>query len=100
MTELLILEFDGVLETDYARVNAHLGLDPQSGAGNWPAGLITHLAGISEDGVGYVIEVWQSQQAQADFLQSRLGPAMAAGGVTGSPKVSWARVIGHHNRGL
>jgi hypothetical protein len=100
MAELLILEFDGVNETDYARVNTHLGLDPETGAGDWPPGLITHLAGIREDGVGYVIEVSQSQQAQAEFMQSRLGPAMAAGGVTGTPNLSWARVIGHHNPSL
>jgi hypothetical protein len=100
MAELLVLEFDGVDETDYAKVNAQLGLDPETGAGEWPAGLITHLTGLGEDGLGYVVEVWQSQQAQAEFMQSRLGPAMAAGGVTRTPKVTWARVVGHHSPGL
>jgi hypothetical protein len=99
MAELLLLEFDGVDETDYAKVNAQLGLDPETGAGDWPAGLITHLTGLGEDGRGYVVEVWQSQQAQAEFMQSRLGPAMATGGVTSTPKVTWARVVGHHSPG-
>jgi hypothetical protein len=34
MAELLVLEFDGVDETDYAKVNAQLGLDPKTGAGS------------------------------------------------------------------
>ena len=100
MAELLVLEFDGVDETDYATVNAQLGLDPKTGAGEWPVGLITHLAGIKEGGSAYVIEVWESQEAQAEFTQSRLGPAMAAGGVTATPRVTWARLIGQHNPGL
>lgn len=100
MAELLVLEFDGVDETDYANVNAQLGIDPQTGAGEWPAGLITHLAGVKEGGSAYVIEVWESQQAQAEFMQSRLSAAMSAGGITATPKVTWARLVGHHNPGL
>ena len=100
MAELLMLDFDGVDEADYLNVNRALGLDPSTGAGDWPAGLITHVAGVSDDGHGYVIEVWESQQAQADFMNSRLGPAMAGGGVNAVPQVTWARVMGHHNPGL
>jgi hypothetical protein len=100
MAELLVLEFDGVDEADYAKVNAQLGLDPQTGAGEWPAGLITHLTGLVEGGSAYVIEVWESQEAQAEFMQSRLGPAMAAGGVTATPTVTWARLLAHQNPGL
>ncbi len=43
MAELLILDFDGVVEADYLEVNRELGLDPKTGAGDWPAGLITHV---------------------------------------------------------
>ena len=45
MTELLILEFDGVTESEYRNVNAELGIDPETGKGYWPAGLITHSPG-------------------------------------------------------
>jgi hypothetical protein len=100
MAELLMLEFDGLDETDYAEVNAQLGLDPKTGAGDWPAGLISHLAGVEEGGSAYVIEVWESQEAQAAFMQSRLGAALAAGGVSATPKVTWARLVGHQNPGL
>jgi len=30
----------------------------------------------------------------------RLGAALAAGGVTATPKVTWARLLGHQNPGL
>jgi hypothetical protein len=100
MAELLILDFEGLDEADYVKVNSELGLDPGTGAGDWPAGLITHVAGVSDAGHGYVIEVWESQQAQADFMTSRLGAAMAEGGVSAVPQVTWARVMGHHNPGL
>jgi hypothetical protein len=100
MAELLILDIDGVDQATYDKVNAELGLDPNTGAGDWPAGLITHIAGVSDAGHGYVIEVWESQQAQADFMNSTLGAAMAKGGVAAAPQVTWARVIGQHNPGL
>ncbi len=98
MAELLILEFEGLKEADYAKVNAELGLDPQTGAGEWPAGLIDHVAAVTEDHA-YVIEVWESQQAQAQFMQARLGPALGAAGVAAIPKVTWARVVGSHSPG-
>jgi hypothetical protein len=100
MAELLILDFDGVDEAAYLKVNGELGLDPNTGAGDWPAGLITHLAGVSDAGHGYVIEVWESRQAQDDFMSSRLGAAIAAGGITTTPQVTWAHVMGHHNPGI
>lgn len=100
MAELLILGFDGVGEADYLKVNEALGIDASTGDGDWPPGLITHVAGTAEDGRGYVVEVWESQQAQADFMGSRLGAALAAGGVSAVPQVTWARVMGHHNPGL
>jgi hypothetical protein len=42
----------------------------------------------------------RAQEAQAEFMQSRLGPAMAAGGVTATPTVTWARLLAHQNPGL
>jgi hypothetical protein len=100
MAELLILDFDGLDEADYRKVNSELGIDPDTGEGDWPAGLITHVAGMSDAGHAYVVEVWESQQAQADFMNSRLGAALASGGVSAVPQVTWARVVGHQNPGL
>jgi hypothetical protein len=40
MAEGLILEFDGVGRAQYEAVNARLGIDIESGQGDWPAGLV------------------------------------------------------------
>ena len=32
-------------EAEYAAVNKHLGIDMQTGQGDWPAGLLSHAAG-------------------------------------------------------
>lgn len=99
MSELLVLEFDGLDETDYAKVNAELGIDPETGAGDWPAGLVSHTAGLADDGRAYVIEVWESRQAQAEFMENRLAGALAASGVTATPNVTWGHVVGHASPG-
>ena len=52
MSELLILEFEGFGAKDYERVNEILGINQDTGDGDWPAGLHTHLAGPTEGGAG------------------------------------------------
>lgn len=94
MPELLILEFDGIDETQYDKVNAHLGVDPRGGAGDFPPGLITHLAAIGEDGTFSVVEAWESRQAQEEFMKA-LGPALASAGIADPPTVTWRRLVGH-----
>lgn len=96
MAELLILQFpSGVGETEYWAVNDQLGIDMRSGQGDWPPGLQTHLAGPADDGSFVVTEVWASRDDQAKFMESRLGAALHAGGVTSAPTVTWASVVGH-----
>ena len=46
----LILEFEGVTTREYYAVNKELGIDPDSGEGNWPDGLVAHSAGLNEAG--------------------------------------------------
>lgn len=100
MTELLILEMDDVDESVYAKANAALELDPATGAGEWPAGLISHIAGVSPaTGRGYVVEIWESQEAQHEFMSTRLGAAMAKAGIDSQPTVTWARVMGQYHPG-
>ena len=93
MAELLILEFEGATESDYCNVSAQLGIDPDTGEGDVPAGQLTHLAGLTEDGRLVIAESWESREAQAEFTENRLGPAIAKAGVTATPKVTWAGVI-------
>jgi len=99
MAELLILEFEGVSEADYRRVSSLLGIDVDTGKGDWPAGQITHHAALGEGGRAFVVESWTSREAQAEFMQNRLGAAMAQGGVTATPKLTWATLIGEHYPG-
>lgn len=96
MPEALILEFTGLNEADYAAVNSHLGIDMHTGQGDWPAGLLSHAAGPAEGGTFIVSEVWSSRAEQGAFMESRLGAALAAGGVTAMPSVRWVSLVAYH----
>ena len=97
MAEGLILEFDGLSMEDYQRVNALLGIDMESGEGDWPAGLHTHVGG-AKDGGWVVFELWASRADQERFLEQRLGPALAKAGIEGPPaRMEWIEVSAHRN---
>jgi hypothetical protein len=99
MPEALILEFTELGEAEYAAVNKQLGIDAATGTGDWPPGLISHCAGTADDGAFIVAEVWSSRAEQGAFMHSRLGAALAAGGVTGAPKVRWVPLLAYHTPG-
>ena len=89
MAEGLILEFDGLTKAHYEAVNALLGIDVVTRAGDWPAGLLFHAGGAKAGG-WVVFEVWQTRDDQARFLDERLGPALQAGGVAAPPtRAEW-----------
>ncbi len=91
-----MLEFDGFDKDDYAKVNSILGIDMDSGEGDWPPGLLSHSAGRTETG-WTVIEVWESREAQDEFMKSRLGAALQQAGVNGPPKrAEWTKLHRHH----
>lgn len=86
----IILAFpSGLGEAEYDAVNATIGWNPRTDEGDHPAGLQSHTAGTSPEG-WIVVEVWDSKDAQAAFLESRLGPALA-----GLPELSvtWFDVV-------
>jgi hypothetical protein len=93
MAEALILEFDGIGQAEYELVNKELGIDTATREGDWPGGLLMHAAGLAESGALVVTEVWSSRQEQATFMESRLGAALGAGGVTAPPKVTWVSLL-------
>ncbi|HEY1855657.1 MAG TPA: hypothetical protein VGG40_13820 [Solirubrobacterales bacterium] len=96
MADGLILEFDGLSADTYARVNDALGIDMETGEGDWPEGLVTHIAAAGDGGF-VVYEVWRSRADQEQFMEERLGPALAAGGVEGPPsRVEWLQLTAHH----
>ena len=96
MAELFILEFEGFEKEDYEKVNSFLGVDMQSGEGDWPQGLLTHSAGRSDKG-WMVVEVWESREAQERFMHERLGAALQKAGVEGPPaRADWTTLHSHH----
>jgi len=96
----LILEFEGVTQKEYDAVNAALGFDPATGEGDWPDGMISHSAGHRDDGQFVVMEVWDSPEHQARFMEGRLGEALVKGGVTEAPSsVTWIELVAHHTPG-
>jgi hypothetical protein len=98
MAEGLILEFDGVGREEYEAVNQRLGVDMSSGEGDWPAGLSFH-AGGAKPGGWVVFEVWDSRQAQEQFMSERLGRALQEGGISGPPaRVEWVELAAHRSR--
>lgn len=100
MPAAIMLEFEGVTLKEYDAVNAALGIDPKTGEGDWPDGLVTHSAGLNDDGHLVVIEVWDTQDDQARFMETRLGEALGKGGVTGPPsRVTWVDLVSHLNPG-
>jgi hypothetical protein len=98
MAEGLMLEFAGVGREQYEAINGLLGIDMASGQGDWPAGLVFH-AGGAKPGGWVVFEVWESREAQGQFMNGRLGRALQEGGVTDPPtRAEWIELAAYHNR--
>ncbi len=99
MVAQLILEFEGVTEAEYDAVNEKLGLSPKTGEGDWPDGMLAHAAGLRDDGLFVVTEVWDTPEHQARFMEGRLGQALEQAGVPAPVAVSWIELIAHHAPG-
>ena len=96
MAAAVILEFDGISQKEYDAVNEALGMDFSTGEGDWPDGMVSHSAGLRDDGHFVVMEVWDSPEHQARFMEGRLGEALAKGGVNSPPvSVTWIELIAH-----
>lgn len=93
MAEVIILEFDADPAL-YNQVNDLLGLNPETGSGDWPKGIISHVGAQTATGI-VVVEVWESQADQEAFMASRLGPALAKAEVPQPKRVEWMGLLGH-----
>jgi hypothetical protein len=96
MPDALILEFNGATADHYNEVNELLGIDPKTSEGDWPAGLISHTGAMNGETL-VVFEVWDSQDSQAAFMSSRLGPALGKANVPEPSRVEWMSLLGHHS---
>jgi hypothetical protein len=94
----VILEFQGVDKATYDAVNDKLGINPNTGDGDWPEGIVSHAGGTTSDGGLIVIEVWEAKENQEQFMQSRLGPALGEVGVPEPVRVTWIDIIGYEAR--
>jgi hypothetical protein len=99
MAEALILRFTGVGRNEYDAVNDKLGIDMEAGTGDWPRGLLMHAAGTTDDRTFVVTEVWASRAEQEAFMNDRLGAALASGGITSAPDVTWVPLFAYHTPG-
>jgi hypothetical protein len=97
MSDAIVLEFSDVSAAQYREVNTILGIDPETGEGDWPDGLTSHTGAASAKGL-LVFEVWESQDAQAAFMNSRLGPALGQAGLPEPARAEWLTVVGHHGQ--
>ena len=95
MSEVLILEFAGVTADQYLAVNKLLGVDVATGEGDWPEPLQSHTASLGDAGL-VVVEVWESQDAQAAFM-ARLGPALGEVGLPQPTRMEWLSLLGRSN---
>jgi hypothetical protein len=89
MAEVVVIEFaePNALEI-YKRVNKELGWEGVPDSTAWPAGMLSHVSGEKGDKL-IVVEVWESQAAQGEFMTSQLGPAFAAVSAPKPSRIEW-----------
>jgi len=78
MAIMMILEWEGVTPEQYAKVNDLMGIHSDADA---PDGLISHAAGIDENGELTIVDLWESEQQLGKFVETRLGPALEGAGI-------------------
>ena len=96
MAYALTLVFNGVGEKDYWAVNERLGIRAD-GTGNWPAGLMSHVAGATPTG-WVVSEIWDAKSSQEAFMRDRLGAALAASKIPPPAQVIEANTANTYSR--
>ena len=96
MQHALLLEFkvEGTnARTLYEAVNQELGLTE----GQLPFGAISHTAGMAETGEFIVVEVWETREAQDEFMRLQLAPALQKHGAPAPSRVVWIDLYAHRH---
>lgn len=98
MAVSIVMEFPGASQAQYDAVMRELGLLLGDQGGDWPKGILSHMAGSTDDG-WCVVDVWESQTAFGEFQANRLGPAIAKVGGLPEPRVTWVNLYNQHREG-
>lgn len=96
MSDALFLEFAGVTADQYRAVNRILGLNPANLDGPWPIGLHSQTAAVGPSGNLIVFEVWESAEAEADWMDSRMGSALVRAGMPEPKRAEWLSIVGSY----
>jgi len=91
MAVLMVLDIPGATLEQYDRTNEILGIHGDEDA---PAGLISHAAGPTDDGV-VVVDIWESGEALESFFEER--GVVRAMQEAGAPEPGEPRVLHVHN---
>jgi hypothetical protein len=95
MAEMLIVEVKGTKVEQYDEVNGYLELNVETGRGPWPDGLRSHTGGAAQNGDITVVEIWDSREQQAAFMETRLMPALTKAGLSEPTRFEWLSLLGH-----
>jgi heme-degrading monooxygenase HmoA len=77
MAVIMTLEVPGGTVEQYERTNEILGIHGDADA---PDGLVSHVAGVTDDGM-LVVDVWDSEESLNRFFEERLGAALQESGI-------------------
>jgi hypothetical protein len=89
MADVVVIEFAAPNAVEiYNKTNKELGWDGVPDSAVWPTGMLSHVSGEKGDKL-IVVEVWESQAAQGEFMSSKLGPALAAVGAPPPARIEW-----------
>ncbi len=84
MAILVVMEAKGVGKAEYDAINEAMNVTGDEEA---PEGLITHVAGLTDDGM-LVADVWESNEAVERFFNEQLHGALESAGVEiGEPRI-------------
>jgi hypothetical protein len=90
MAILLLIEWPGVTEAQYAAAMTELNLDADP-----PVGGVIHQAAFTTSGLR-VVDVWESEAAFQTFAERRIMPAARKVGITSDPRVEVAPLHNLH----
>ena len=83
MATIMQMHWREATPEEYDRAREQVGWDRET-----PTGAKLHVSGFADDGL-HVLDVWESEQAFNDFMEQRLGPAVAEIGIAGQPDVKF-----------